>query len=165
MILFILASFSDENITKNATKHPVAWFPSFSLNFQLSQNEIVLKIFNLVISTAAARCGLACTLGWKLWEPSKSSLIDPLWQWNLSQEQYNQNEDTPWSAQIGIPTLESGIDVGQGINVVPGTFVKKNKRRALNKRRAWTKCAKFCWKLPIILVNIQKPWKKNQNFL
>ena len=33
-------------------------------------------------------------------------------------------------------TLESGIDVGQGINIGPGKFVKKNKCRALNKRRA-----------------------------
>ena len=32
-------------------------------------------------------------------------------------------------------TLESGKDVGQEINVGPGKFVKKNKRRALNKRR------------------------------
>ena len=31
-----------------------------------------------------------------------------------------------------IATLESGIDVGQLINVGPGKFVKKNKRRALN---------------------------------
>ena len=29
-------------------------------------------------------------------------------------------------------TLESGIDVGQLINVGPGKFAKKNKRRALN---------------------------------
>ena len=29
-------------------------------------------------------------------------------------------------------TLESGIDVGQGINVGPGKLGKKNKRRALN---------------------------------
>ena len=29
-------------------------------------------------------------------------------------------------------TLESRIDVGQGINVGPGKFGKKNKRRALN---------------------------------
>ena len=29
-------------------------------------------------------------------------------------------------------TLESGIDVGQGISVGPGKFDKKNKRRALN---------------------------------
>ena len=28
-------------------------------------------------------------------------------------------------------TLESGIDVGQGITVGPGKFIKKNKRRAL----------------------------------
>ena len=34
------------------------------------------------------------------------------------------------------PTLESGIDVGQGITIGPGKFVKKNKRRVLNKRRA-----------------------------
>ena len=33
------------------------------------------------------------------------------------------------------PTLESGIDVGQGLNVGPGTFGKNNKHRALNKRR------------------------------
>ena len=31
-----------------------------------------------------------------------------------------------------IITLESGIDVGQGINVGPGKLGKKNKRRALN---------------------------------
>ena len=29
-------------------------------------------------------------------------------------------------------TLESGIDVGEGINVGPGKLDKKNKRRALN---------------------------------
>ena len=28
------------------------------------------------------------------------------------------------------PTLESEIDIGQGINVGPGKFVTKNKRRA-----------------------------------
>ena len=33
-------------------------------------------------------------------------------------------------------SLESGIDVGQGINVGPGKLVKKNKRRTLHKRRA-----------------------------
>ena len=33
-------------------------------------------------------------------------------------------------------TLESGIDVGRGITIGPEKFVKKNKRRALNKRRA-----------------------------
>ena len=36
-----------------------------------------------------------------------------------------------------ISTLESVIDVGQGISIGPGRFGKKNKRRALNKRRAW----------------------------
>ena len=30
-------------------------------------------------------------------------------------------------------TLESGIDVGQGINVGPGKFGKSNKRRVFNK--------------------------------
>ena len=30
-------------------------------------------------------------------------------------------------------TLESGIDVGQGITVGPGKYVKKNKCRAFNK--------------------------------
>ena len=35
-----------------------------------------------------------------------------------------------------VPTLESGIDVRQGINVGPGKFVKKYNHRALNKRRA-----------------------------
>ena len=29
-------------------------------------------------------------------------------------------------------TLASGIDVGQGINIGPGKFGKKNKRRAFN---------------------------------
>ena len=48
-------------------------------------------------------------------------------------------------------TLESGIDVGQGINVGPGKFVKKNKRRALNKHRA---CANLCYKKPIKLEKI-----------
>ena len=33
-------------------------------------------------------------------------------------------------------TLESGIDVGQGINVGTGKLDKNNKHRALNKRRA-----------------------------
>ena len=39
--------------------------------------------------------------------------------------------------EVGYLTkLESGIDVGQEINVGPGKFVKKNKRRAMNKHRA-----------------------------
>jgi hypothetical protein len=45
-----------------------------------------------------------------------------------------------------IYALKSGIDVGQRINVGSGKFVKKNKCRALNKGRAWTKCAKLCYK-------------------
>ena len=39
-------------------------------------------------------------------------------------------------------TLESLIDVGQGIRLGPGRFDKKNKRRALNKSRAWRICQK-----------------------
>ena len=34
-------------------------------------------------------------------------------------------------------TLESVIDIGQGISVGPRRFGKNNKRRALNKRRTW----------------------------
>jgi hypothetical protein len=40
---------------------------------------------------------------------------------------------TSWQLQN---TLESDIDVGQGITVGPGKFIKNNKGRALNKRRA-----------------------------
>ena len=46
-----------------------------------------------------------------------------------------------WS-QVFKATLEFGIDVGQGINVGPRKFDKKNKRRALNKSRAWRICQK-----------------------
>jgi hypothetical protein len=45
-------------------------------------------------------------------------------------------------------TLESIIDVGQGINVGTGNFDKKNKRRALNKLRK--------------VENIRSPWKKSK---
>ena len=58
-----------------------------------------------------------------------------------------------------VHTLESGIDVGQGINVGPGKFVKRN------KRRAQTKCAKLCYKKPIKLENICRPWKKFQHLI
>jgi hypothetical protein len=34
--------------------------------------------------------------------------------------------------QLQLSFLASGIDLGQGINVGPGKFSKKNKRRALN---------------------------------
>ena len=40
-------------------------------------------------------------------------------------------------------TLDSRIDVGQGINVGPGKFVKNNKHRALNKHRPWNIWQKF----------------------
>ena len=51
-----------------------------------------------------------------------------------------QSNDTFESAAkvIYCTTLESGIDVGQGINVGHGKIGKNNKRRPCNKRRAWT---------------------------
>ena len=62
-------------------------------------------------------------------------------------------------------TLESVIDVGQEINVGPGKYVKKNKRRALNKHRARTKWVKLCYKKTIKRENICRPWKKFQNLI
>jgi hypothetical protein len=50
----------------------------------------------------------------------------------------NLNEEKNHVPQGGIEptptlfTLASGIDVGQGINIGPGKFGKKNKCRALN---------------------------------
>jgi hypothetical protein len=38
---------------------------------------------------------------------------------------------------VKLDTLDSGIDVGQEINIGPGKFGKNDKRRALNKRRKW----------------------------
>ena len=40
--------------------------------------------------------------------------------------------EDPTTAVFVLCTLESRIDVGQGINVGLGKFVKKNKRSALN---------------------------------
>ena len=37
---------------------------------------------------------------------------------------------------VAVITLESGIDVGQGITIRPRKFDKRNKHRALNKHRA-----------------------------
>ena len=50
----------------------------------------------------------------------------------------HQNDQGKWlkPAKTVTPTLESGIDVGQGIKVGPGKLDKNNKRRALNKCRA-----------------------------
>jgi hypothetical protein len=59
-------------------------------------------------------------------------------------------------------TLESGIDVGQGINVGPGNFGKNNKCRALNKHRAWNKMCKLLLKTTKKLENISSPRKKLQ---
>ena len=39
--------------------------------------------------------------------------------------------DHSHKSQLVLDTLESVIDVGQGISVGPGKFDKKNKRRAL----------------------------------
>ena len=39
-------------------------------------------------------------------------------------------------------TLASGIDLGQGINVEPGKFGKKNKRRALNTHVLCRECVR-----------------------
>ena len=44
-------------------------------------------------------------------------------------------ENTKFKLDKHLDTLDSGIDVGQGINVGHGKFDKKNKHRALNKRR------------------------------
>ena len=80
----------------------------------------------------------------------------------------NHQLSCPWSGKkrvLKTNTLESGIDVGQGIIVGPEKFVKKNKHWTLNKRRAWTKCAKLCYKKTIKLENICRPWKKFQNLI
>ena len=47
---------------------------------------------------------------------------------------YNFDSTTQkWCSTFYAPaTLASGIDIGQGINVGPEKFGKKNKRRALN---------------------------------
>ena len=66
---------------------------------------------------------------------------------------------------LRVITLDSGIDVGQGITVGPGKLFKKNKHRALNKHRAWTKCPNLCYKNPIKLENICRPWGKFQNLI
>ena len=44
---------------------------------------------------------------------------------------------------VVLHTLDSGIDVGQKINVGPGKFGKNNKCRALNNRKAWKVWQKF----------------------
>ena len=59
-------------------------------------------------------------------------------------------------------TLESGIDVGQEITVGPGKFGKKNKRRAFNKCRAWTKSANLCYKKPSNLKISEDPEKNSK---
>jgi hypothetical protein len=48
----------------------------------------------------------------------------------------NQSNLQKFNPSLLVSTLESGIDVGQGITIGPGKIVKKNKHRALNKRRA-----------------------------
>ena len=64
--------------------------------------------------------------------------------------------------------LESRIDVGQGMNIGLGIFDKKNKRRALNKCRAWKICQKNkcrAFNKPRKLENIHRPYKKLQNLI
>jgi hypothetical protein len=79
---------------------------------------------------------------------------------------WNQTWPANWPTLLPYPcTLESGIDVRQGITVGPGKFVKKNKRRALNNRRAWTNCENLCYKKKIKLENVCRPWEKIQNLL
>ena len=58
-------------------------------------------------------------------------------QW-AEQKQWGKviSEGTFIKCLIISSTLESGIGVGQGINVGLGKFGKNNKSRALNKRRA-----------------------------
>ena len=65
----------------------------------------------------------------------------------------------PLKTSNRVGTLESWIDVGQGITLGPGKFVKNN------KRRAWSKCANLCYKKPIKLENICRPRKKFQNLI
>ena len=55
-------------------------------------------------------------------------------QYGHSQSEKKLGLGDKYQRSIKVHTLESGIDVGQGINVGPGKFVKKNKRRALNKQ-------------------------------
>ena len=46
------------------------------------------------------------------------------------------------SLRVFSNTLESAIDVGQGIKEWPVKCGQKNKHSALNKRRAWKICQK-----------------------
>ena len=48
--------------------------------------------------------------------------------------------------RIRTATLDSGIDVGQGINVGPGTFGKKNKRRDRKFGKKRYRARKLCQK-------------------
>ena len=58
-----------------------------------------------------------------------------IWK-GMSSKKKRQGSKLSLDRSIPMGTLESGIDVGQGITVGPGKLVKKNKHRALNKRRA-----------------------------
>ena len=51
---------------------------------------------------------------------------------------------------VVVHTLDSGIDVGQKINVGPGKFGKNNKCRALNKRAVSCPLADLSFGLPVL---------------
>ena len=61
-----------------------------------------------------------------------------------------------------LATLESGIDVGHGITVGPGKFVKKNKRRTLNKRRHEQNMQTYVTKNPLNLKIFVDPGKNSK---
>ena len=60
-------------------------------------------------------------------------------------------------------TLESIIDVGQGINVGSGKLVKNDKRRALNKRRAWKSQKEWMNNFKISVAHVKKEIKNNKH--
>ena len=70
-------------------------------------------------------------------------------------------------------TLESGIEVGQGINVGPGKLGKKNKRRALNTRpgnratlgplRTYFYYCTIVGLIPVIFWGVRNNWYQSYN--
>ena len=62
--------------------------------------------------------------------------------WPFLSKNSDSSSNIELKASVKGHTLESKIDVGQGINIEPGNFDKKNKCRALNKHRVWTFCQK-----------------------
>ena len=64
----------------------------------------------------------------------------------------------PFTARV--LTQNSGIDIGQEINVGPGKFGKNNKRRALNNSRPW----KIWQNFKISIESPRPPQKNNFRF-